>query len=666
MNPAEFVMTTSIDSEGYFCARLINNSQQKIDNFLFCFSVLSPIKSIDSCSLEKIIGGYCELAKSDNSSLLPGDEWTFKYAYEYSRHKPMNHTWGPQGGFLKLKNGNTINLKMIDLEFERISSVASAPSSLVDKSASELLRLVPHPHLWTPSAGVCNLSRPINVFFDDFDFISSAYQSVCDLGERLNLDLFSSDEKLHVVDATSIRLKFQKQTEASAYHITITSDEVEVIAGDETGFFYGLISLMQLDQMYHKLIPCGSIFDQPRFNWRGQHLDTVRHFYSVDSLLKLLDLMSLFKLNKFHWHGTDDEAFRFKLASNPDLATATSKRGSNLLVPPLFGSGPSPTGGCYDKNDIKRVIDRASANYIEVMPEFDLPGHNLSLIQFLPSMRDKNDTSNEISVQGYSENTLNPAMPETFSLVEPLIDDLCALFPGDYINLGGDEVPPESWTLSPEIDSLKEQHSLNNNKDITAWFINKLASRVELNNKKTAAWQEAEEGLHMDKKLDKLLFTWRDLESGHKLARQGNRVVLCPGEHLYFDMAQSKGYGDRGANWAAIISLEDTVDWEIVPSDEPELEKNIEGVQGHLWSETITEDRHMEAMLCPRIIGLSESAWTSASNKRKGSELNALSHNSFRALFKQIGWDYHRPEDFSDISGQDNINEEGLASEAVH
>lgn len=200
MNPAEFVMTTSIDSEGYFCARLINNSQQKIDNFLFCFSVLSPIKSIDSCSLEKIIGGYCELAKSDNSSLLPGDEWTFKYAYEYSRHKPMNHTWGPQGGFLKLKNGNTINLKMIDLEFERISSVASAPSSLVDKSASELLRLVPHPHLWTPSAGVCNLSRPINVFFDDFDFISSAYQSVCDLGERLNLDLFSSDEKLHVVD----------------------------------------------------------------------------------------------------------------------------------------------------------------------------------------------------------------------------------------------------------------------------------------------------------------------------------------------------------------------------------------------------------------------------------------------------------------------------------
>jgi len=666
MSSTEFVISTSIDSEGYFCSKLTNNSKQKIDNFLFCFSVLSPIKAIDNCSVNNIIGGYSELSQTNKFALLPGEEWSFKYAYEYSRHKPMNHTWSPQGGFLKLKDGKTINIKMIDLEFEKISSVASAPYFSVDKSTSKSLRLVPHPHLWTPSAGVCNLSRPINVFFEDSGLISSAYQSALELGKRLNFNLFAYPSKEPIDDTTSIRLKFQKQAELSSYHITITSDEIEVIAGDETGFFYGLISLMQLDQMYHRLIPCGTIFDKPRFNWRGQHLDTVRHFYSVESLTKLLDLMSLFKLNKFHWHGTDDEAFRFKLASNPDLATATSKRGSNLLVPPLFGSGPSPTGGCYDKNDIKRVIDRASANYIEVMPEFDLPGHNLSLIQFLPAVRDQKDTSNETSVQGYSENTLNPAMPQTFSLVEPLIDDLCALFPGNYINLGGDEVPPESWTLSPEIDSLKEQHNLNNNKDITAWFINKLASRVELNNKKTAAWQEAEEGLHMDKKLDKLLFTWRDLESGHKLARQGNRVVLCPGEHLYFDMAQSKGYGDRGANWAAIITLEDTVDWEIVPSNEPELESNIEGIQGHLWSETITEDRHMEAMLCPRIIGLSESAWTSASNKRKGSELNALSHNSFRALFEQIGWDYHRSEDFPDISDNININEEGFASEAVH
>ena len=115
---------------------------------------------------------------------------------------------------------------------------------------------------------------------------------------------------------TSLKLKFQDLSEESSYKITITSDDVEIIAGDESGFYYALISLMQLSQSYHQLVPCGSIFDKPRFSWRGQHLDTVRHFYAVDSLLRLLDLMSLFKLNKFHWHGTDDEAFRFKLKND--------------------------------------------------------------------------------------------------------------------------------------------------------------------------------------------------------------------------------------------------------------------------------------------------------------------------------------------------------------
>jgi hexosaminidase len=376
--------------------------------------------------------------------------------------------------------------------------------------------------------------------------------------------------------------------------------------------------------------------------------------------------MCLFKLNKFHWHGTDDESFRFKLDSNPELATATAKRGDSLLVPPIFGSGPSPTGGCYDSSDINRIIERASSNYIDVMPEFDLPGHNLSLIQLFPSTRDPRDKSNEVSVQGYFNNTLNPAMPDTYSIIEPLIDDLCNLFPGEYIHLGGDEMPPDSWTESPEVNDLKKKYNLQTNKDVLSWFINKLSARVESNGKKTATWQEAEDGSYLEKKSDKLLFAWQNLESGYKLARNGFKVVLCPAEHIYFDMAQSQTYSDRGVNWAAIVSLEDTVDWQIIPSDEPELESNIEGIQGHLWSETITQDSHMEAMLCPRIIGLSESAWTPDGSKRKGNELNTIVHNSFRSLFNQIGWDYYRSENFAIISDSINTHEEGLTSESVH
>ena len=663
MSTADFVIKTSIDSENYFCSKLINNSHEPIESFMFCFSVLAPVKVIENCVLHFSSGGYAELKPNKGFVLKPGEEWNLKYAYEESRHKPMNHRWSPQGCFIKTDNARIFNLNVIDLDLERISSVAPIPHILGDKINYESLRLVPHPHSWTSSAGVCNLCQPINVYFDDNPIIQSAYESACQLGKRLNLNLFSNKINFEKKEATtSIRVKYLDSFEESSYQITITSDVIEVLAGDETGLFYGFISLMQLAQTYNQLVPCGTIVDKPRFSWRGQHLDTVRHFYSVESILKLLDLMSLFKLNKFHWHGTDDEAFRFKLDDDYDIATSTSVRGEGQLVPPVFGSGPNPSGSSYDLVQIKRIIDRASENYIEVMPEFDLPGHNMSLVKLYPSMRDPEDKSYEVSVQGYTENTINPAMPDTLPVLENIIDDLCRVFPGEYIHLGADENAPDAWTKSPAIDILKSEDNLKNSKDVASWFINKLSKRVELNNKKTAAWQEAEDGRHQDHKIDKLLFSWQNLESGISLARQGFKVVLCPAEHIYFDMAQSRNYADRGANWAAVIPFEKTLDWAIIPENEPELEANVEGIQGHLWCETILEDSEMESMLCPRILGLSESAWSSQSNRRSGIELNDLVLSSYRNLFKKIEWDFYKPENF-DMMSDPAMNKEALVNE---
>ena len=663
MSTTGFVIKTSINSKNYFCSKLINKTNQPIENFLLCFSMLAPVKVVENCTIFNSIGGYIELTHPQVFILNPGDEWSFKYAYEKSRHKPMNYRWAPQGCFLKTHNGDTISLKVIDLDLERISSVAPTPNIPEHKINYKSLRLVPHPYSWSPSAGVCNLSAPINVFFEDNQIVNSAYSSAMNLNNRLNLNFFPDTVNEDSDKATtSVKLKIKEFEVESSYRITITSDVVEINGEDEIGIYYGLVSLMQLAQTYHQLVPCGSIFDQPRFTWRGQHLDTVRHFYSVDSVLKLLDLMSLFKLNKFHWHGTDDEAFRFKLDGHPEIATSTAKRGNNLLVPPVFGSGPEATGGCYDRDDIQKIINRASSNYIEVMPEFDLPGHNLSLVNLYPRTRDPEDKSCEVSVQGYIENTINPAMPETIRLTESLIDDLCSMFPGEYIHLGGDEVAPESWSKSPAIENLKNERNLKNSKDVASWFINKLSKRVELNNKKTASWQEAEDGNHHDEKSDKLLFSWQNLESGFNLARQGYQVVLCPAEHMYFDMVQSRNYADRGANWASVLPFESTVDWQIIPENEPELEAKIRGIQGHLWSETILKDDEMESMLCPRILGLSESAWTNQNNRRKGSELNDLVLNSYRDLFKKIGWRFYNSENF-DMMSDPAKNKEALFNE---
>ncbi len=450
----EFVLTNTIDSDGQFCSALKNNSDKAIDDFLICFSLLSPIKSVDNCLVITQVGGYVEISRLNKSPLMPGEQWSFKYAYEYSRHRPLNHTWSPQGVFVKLLDGAIISVYVDDLDLQIFSSLEPIAQHSSNKSIEKSLRLVPHPKEWIPSAGVCNVTQPLDLSLDDSEIVTRAVSAASELGERLSLNILSNNNKDLINPNTKLIIKAQKHIASSSYKLVITSDVIELNAGEEQGLFYGLVTLLQLNQTYHKLIPCGTIIDQPRFDWRGQHLDCARHFYAVESILKLLDLMSLFKLNKFHWHGTDDEAFRFKLDSNPELATATAKRGNNLLVPPIFGSGPNPTGGCYGSSDIKRVIERASSNYIDVMPEFDLPGHNLSLIQLFPTTRDPEDKSNEVSIQGYFQNTLNPAMPETFLLIESLIDDLCNLFPGDYIHLGGDEVAPESWKNSPAVEAL--------------------------------------------------------------------------------------------------------------------------------------------------------------------------------------------------------------------
>ena len=201
-------------------SKLINNSNESIEGFMFCFSVLAPVKIIDNCALHFSSGGYAELKPNAGFVLKPGDEWSFKFAYEESRHKPMNYRWSPQGCFLKTENEEIFNLNVIDLDLERISSVAPIPHISGDKLNYESLRLVPHPYSWNASAGVCNLCPPVNVFFDDNSIIHSAYESACQLGKRLNLNLFPEKINNEISNAsTSLKIKYLDSMDESSYEI---------------------------------------------------------------------------------------------------------------------------------------------------------------------------------------------------------------------------------------------------------------------------------------------------------------------------------------------------------------------------------------------------------------------------------------------------------------
>ena len=187
---------------------------------------------------------------------------------------------------------------------------------------------------------------------------------------------------------------------------------------DYAGKFYAIITLIQLINFYKTNLPLGFIEDTPVLNWRGMHLDCARQFYSIQEIKRLLDYMSYFKLNRFHWHLTDNEAWRIELSKYPNLTKVGAFRGYNEKIPPFYGTGYSKSGGYYTRTEIKDLIDYAKRRNIEIMPEIDLPAHSWTLLQIMPELRDQTSNISSEDVGNHPDNTINPALEETHTFLK--------------------------------------------------------------------------------------------------------------------------------------------------------------------------------------------------------------------------------------------------------
>jgi hexosaminidase len=390
------------------------------------------------------------------------------------------------------------------------------------------------------------------------------------------------------------------------YVIEISPDSVTVTASSYGGRFYASVTLLTLLQ--NGPIPCGQIEDAPRFGWRGQHLDTARHYFEPDTILRLLDLMALLKLNRFHWHFADDEAFRLETDCHPALWQQTQLRGEGQTLPALF-SGQPVEGGTYSKDIARAIVAHAKALNIEVMPEIEAPAHALAIATIYPETRDPNDTGSERSVQGYHGNALNPAQPKTWDVLFDLAREVGALFPFGVLHLGCDELPENTWMGSPLARNLMKREGLETTKDLQGWTIAKLAASVVANGQRPAAWEEAAQGSQGGIGNNAILFSWTGQGAGVDAARAGYVVVMTPAQHAYFDMAHTGDLDDWGAKWAAFVDLPDTINWDPIP--EADIADNVVGVQGAFWSEFTNFDAEIWPMLMPRMLGLSVKAWQS-------------------------------------------------------
>ena len=417
---------------------------------VLCFSLMAQPRVVSGGTMLRTLAGYGEVALPD---IAPGTVHRLILAHQDPSYAPKNRAWLPLGAYLRTKTG----CHPLPPLPAGVHADAAPPRNAAPFTG---LPIAPQPSQWHPAPGVLRMT---NLATTD-----AAFAQVNALAQRLTLAPIAG------ITGVPISIKYVSDMAKDAYHLTIAVDHITLMAADEDAAFCAAITLLNLRETCDGALPCGHIIDAPRFAWRGQHLDCARHFYQVDTILRLLDLMALFKLNRFHWHFSDDEAFRLQVNCAPQIWQQTEFRGEGCVVPGVFGGGIR-SGGSYSRADVTRVLAHAAALRIEVLPEIEVPAHGFALNMAHLGMRDPSDNGSEVSVQGYPLNVINPALEATWALIEPLCVEVAAMFPLGMLHLGCDELPHGAWSASPRVAALMKQHDLHDRDDIQGWMMARLA-----------------------------------------------------------------------------------------------------------------------------------------------------------------------------------------------
>ena len=509
--------------------RCLIGSDQPIAAPVFCFPLIAPAEVVSGGTMVRSLAGYCEVALPDLAASAP-QEVVMRHLRGF---RPANRAWLPLGAYLRTKQGCTPLPRLPN-------GVLAAPAMAAEPFPG--LRLVPPPGQWSEASGTLLVSQ-------GFAATSPLLAGVEALALRSRLGPFLSPS------GVALKLTPDPSLPAEGYRLDITPAGITLSHADAAGAFYGGITLLTLRLTHENRLPCGQIGDAPRFGWRGQHLDCARHFFRPDSIARLLDLMALFKLNRFHWHFADDEAFRLEVDCAPDLWRKTAMRGEGEMIPGLMGGGIR-AGGSYSKADVAALVAHAASLHIAILPEIEVPAHSFALNRAVLGLRDPGDNSSEVSIHGYGENIINPAMPKTLEFLAELAREVASLFPIGIPHLGCDELPPHAWDGSPEVAALKAREGLRTPEVVQGWMMRRLATGLAAAGIRSAAWEEAAKGVQGGIGTNAILFSWTGQGPGIAAARAGHDVVMCPAQHAYFDMAHSNDPQDWGAAWAGFTDLD--------------------------------------------------------------------------------------------------------------
>jgi len=428
------------------------------------------------------------------------------------------------------------------------------------------------------------------------------------------------------------------------YILHIQKKKIVISARDKAGFFYAVVSLMQLmDPAIWRVsggkrkmwsVPVGIIDDYPRYHWRGMMLDCSRNFFSMAYVKKFIDRMAQHKLNRFHWHLTDDEGWRIEIKKYPLLTKTGGKRGPGTRLPfstfpTIRGSKNRVQSGYYTQAQIKQIVAYAKARSVEIIPEIDIPGHAKAAIMAYPKLlEDPKDKSRYHSVQKISNNTINPGMESTYRFLENVLAEVSRLFPFPYIHLGGDEVPKGAWKHSPMVQKLMRKKTLSHKRVVEDYFFVRMDKILQKHHKKMIAWQEVASQSRALRSSN-IYMAWKSKQSGRKLLKKGKNVIQSPVHYLYFDQQYVRSKKEPGHTWSSPVSTEKTYTFD------PGYNSRLYGVEACLWSETLLNEKIADYLAWPRTFALSEVAWTLPEQKNWKTFKERVLRNGFKRLKAQ-------------------------------
>ncbi len=469
--------------------------------------------------------------------------------------------------------------------------------------------------------------------------------------DRLTVEIFGRKLKKtsKIKEYNHIIIRRDDSIKDEGYVLDINPENIIIKASTAAGVFYAVQTLKQIVpvQAYETPLdleriplPTLKVTDTPHFPYRGFMLDCSRHFWDVETVKEVIDILAMHKMNRFHWHLTEDQGWRIEIKKYPLLTKIGSLR-EQTTTGHNEGLDGIPYGGYYTQKEIKEVVEYARQRFVTIVPEIEIPGHSLGALSAYPWLGCEGEKGNykTWAYWGVSKQIACAGRESTFKFWEDVLTEVIDLFPGEYIHIGGDEAPRDMWKECPDCQKRIKENNLKNEAELQSYVNSRIEKFLNSHGRKLIGWDEILEG---GVSQDATIMSWRGTEGGIAAAKKGNTVIMTPGAYCYLDYRQTTDRKDELDSNGSYVPLRKTYSFDPYDQLTEDEHKYIMGVQGNLWTEYVTTPMQLQYKALPRLGAIAEIGWSNPDPATKDVEEFIGRAKELARYYNVFGWSFGR------------------------